>query len=201
MGMIRGYKSSPADAFVQEDVVFIMHREPERWKEWWTEPMPNIGLMLCKGNEQNVKMFEHAWRLYLSIEKERIRRLPGKDQNKVVAAMKFARNSRGFRWQFFPNSSAILIDKVWKFVNLSIELGGEVSADILSNLHPPTVAVHTTCYEQRTKVMGLKALSAFWTPHYYDIQKKTLTKQLVYLSQDQVNHGCCHEVFFKVRCR
>lgn len=34
------------DALVQEDVVFIMNRSVEGWKQWWTEPMPNIGLFL-----------------------------------------------------------------------------------------------------------------------------------------------------------
>jgi hypothetical protein len=33
--MIQGYKVSDVDAYVQEDVVFIMHREPDRWKEWY----------------------------------------------------------------------------------------------------------------------------------------------------------------------
>lgn len=42
------------------------------------------------------------------------------------------------------------------------------------------VAAHTTCYEKATKVTGLKAVSAFWNPFYYDPTRPTLTKQLVY---------------------
>ena len=41
-----GAGSGPVDALVQEDVVFIMNRSVEGWKQWWTEPMPNIGLFL-----------------------------------------------------------------------------------------------------------------------------------------------------------
>lgn len=190
MSLIRHYQLSSADTFVQEDLVFIMHRSVARWKEWWTEPMPNIGLMLCKGNTRNVAMFAHAWDMYCAINKP-IKHNPGKDQNKVVAAMKSAR-ANGFKWEYFPNTSAVLMDKLWKFVNSSVELGGVVSQEILSGMVPSTVAVHTTCYEQRTKVMGLKALGAFWTPHYYNIRRKTLTKQLIFRDMYQVRYtGMC----------
>jgi hypothetical protein len=36
--------------------------------------------------------------------------------------------------------------------------------------------------------MALKALSAFWTPQYYDTHKQTITKQLVYIDQEQVDY-------------
>ena len=28
---------------VQMDITFIMHRTVEKWRTWYTEPMPNIG--------------------------------------------------------------------------------------------------------------------------------------------------------------
>ena len=133
LSLIRDYQASSADAFVQQDLVFIMHRSPERWKEWWTEPMPNIGIMLCKGNARTVAMFAHAWKLYQLIDDSKnryggrsIKVNPGKDQNKVVAAMRSARKRGAFQWEYFSNTSAVLIDKLYKFVNLSIELGGVV---------------------------------------------------------------------------
>ena len=46
------------------------------------------------------------------------------------------------------------------------------------------VAAHTTCYEKATKVTGLKAVSAFWNPFYYDPTRPTLTKQLVYTTPE-----------------
>jgi hypothetical protein len=170
-----------------------MNRSPERWKEWHSEPMPNIGIMLIKGNERTVAMYDHAWSMYLKA-KPSVKKFPGKDQNKVVEAMKQARRSHRLQWEYFPNSSAVLIDKLYKFVNISIELGGELAAGILSSMDPPTVAIHTTCYEQRAKVMGLKALSAFWTPQYYSSYKKTITKQLLFYDVEQVSRHI-HNLF------
>jgi hypothetical protein len=31
------------DIMVQKDITFIMHRTVEKWRTWYTEPMPNIG--------------------------------------------------------------------------------------------------------------------------------------------------------------
>lgn len=83
--------STMPDVFVQRDTTFIMNRTVEGWRTWWTEPMPNIGLMLIRGNKKTARMFEHAWRMYVSIEKDSIKMNPGKDQNKVVLAMTGAR--------------------------------------------------------------------------------------------------------------
>lgn len=47
----------------------------------------------------------------------------------------------------------MLLDKVYKFGDTRIELGGEASNRILLNR---TVAAHTTCYEHDSKVLGLK---------------------------------------------
>jgi len=61
---------------------------------------------------------------------------------------------------------------------MGVELGGEASGAILSGRG--AVAVHTTCYEQKSKIMGLKAANAFWNPKYYDPLRRTLTKKIIY---------------------
>jgi len=62
----------------------------------------------------------------------------------------------GLRWEYFPAHSAVLLDKVYKLQhNMSgYELGGEAAMRVLAD--KGVSAVHTTCYEQKTKVMGLK---------------------------------------------
>jgi hypothetical protein len=71
-----------------------------------------------------------------------------------------------------------------KFVSRTIELGGEAAAILLAD--QKTLAMHTTCYEHVTKVMGLKAANAFWNPKYYDPIRPTLTKQIIYISELQL---------------
>lgn len=102
------------DAFVQEDVVFIMNRSVAGWKQWWTEPMPNIGLFLVRGNQKASAMFDLAWNDYSANTPKNIRMNPGKDQNKVVQAMRTSRWRTGFKWGYIPNNTAVLIDKVFK---------------------------------------------------------------------------------------
>lgn len=102
------------DAFVQEDVVFIMNRSVAGWKQWWTEPMPNIGLFLVRGNQKASAMFNLAWNDYSVNTPKNIRMNPGKDQNKVVQAMRTSRWRTGFKWGYIPNNTAVLIDKVFK---------------------------------------------------------------------------------------
>jgi hypothetical protein len=41
-----------------------MDRSVEKWKTWYMHPMPNIGLMLIRGNQKMVKVFERAWQDY-----------------------------------------------------------------------------------------------------------------------------------------
>lgn len=52
--------------------------------------LPNIGIMACKGNEGTVKVFNRAWGEYQKSD-VKIRKNPGKDQNKVVDAMHVGR--------------------------------------------------------------------------------------------------------------
>ena len=43
-----------------------------------------------------------------------------------------------------------------------------------------------TCYENVNKVMGLKAANAFWNPFYYSAERRTITKQLLFVSEKQL---------------
>lgn len=49
-------------------------------------------------------------------------------------------------------------------------------------------AVHTTCYEQGSKILGLKASNAYWNPYYYTATRRTLTKPLIYITEEQLRH-------------
>ena len=200
------------DAYVQKDVTFIMNRTVAGWKQWWTEPMPNIGLFMIKGNERSVAMFDYAWMDYQHHTKKSIKNNPGKDQNKVVFSMRISERRHGFKWRYIPSSQAVLIDKYFKFADMGIELGGEATQKMFRAARDPTeqfytgkhredlhllagddinatsqaVAIHTTCYEQKMKVAGLKAANAFWNPVYYDGNRRTLTKKLMYHSYEQL---------------
>ena len=65
------------------------------------------------------------------------------------------RQSRHLKWNYFPENSAQLLDKIYKFEDTTFELGGMAAINILQ-IKKNTIAVHTTCYEQKSKVMGLK---------------------------------------------
>eukprot|EP00605_Chrysophyceae_sp_TOSAG23-4_P001182 GSChrysophyteH1.ASY1.ANO1.1290.1 assembled CDS len=182
--MIRPFNEVPTiDIFVQLDYLFIMNRTKAGWKQWFTEPLPNIGLLLCRGNNKTYAVFEHAWKKYQKMIDSRVRELPGKDQNHVLDGIRVGRGTNGLRFAYFSNSTAPLMDKIvqkWR----GIELGGQPAANLFTKEN--TIAIHTTCYEQSTKVMGLKATNAFWNPLYYDPLKPTITKQIFYQNEEQV---------------
>ena len=183
MLLVNSFKSQKTDILVQQDVTFIMNRTLEGWRTWYTEPMPNIGLMLVKGNEKTYKIFNEAWRDYLSITAP-IKHNPGKDQNKVVNAMKYGSYGIGLKWSYFKVHNAVLLDKIYKFESTTFEIGGKAADDLFHK--KGTIAAHTTCYEQKTKVMGLKAVNAFWNPNYYDPNRRTLTKRLLYSTDNNL---------------
>jgi hypothetical protein len=93
--------------------------------------------------------------------------------------MRKARAFNGLKYAYLHNLSAVLVDKM-HFANRTIELGGMAAMDLMSSGPTGAFAGHTTCYEHYTKVMGLKAVNAFWNPLYYDPNRRTITKQLVY---------------------
>jgi hypothetical protein len=177
------YETPTIDIFVQLDYLFIMNRSTIGWKQWFTEPLPNIGLFLCRGNSKVKKVFDHAWYKYSHMTDLKAKKNPGKDQNHVLDGIRIGRGTNGLRFAYFRNSSAALLDKIvqkWR----GIELGGQPVAAFLEA--QKTIAVHTTCYEQRTKVMGLKAVNGFWNPRYYDPLRPTITKQILFISEEQV---------------
>eukprot|EP01038_Epipyxis_sp_PR26KG_P005872 gene5872-8097_t len=178
-------KSKGIDVLVQKDVSFVMNRTLVGWRTWYTVPMPNIGIFYCKGNFKAASMFDIAWKDYQSINKP-IKHNPGKDQNKIVNALYISRKLYGLKWKYISSKSAVLLDKIYKFEDKTYELGGDAALKILNERGAS--AVHTTCYEQKTKVMGLKASNAFWNPSYYDPERPTLTKKLIYYSEQQLRN-------------
>lgn len=66
-------------------------------------------------------------------------------------------SSFGLIWHYIPTQSAVLLDKIYKFQDRSYELGGEAALRVLND--KGATAVHTTCYEQKAKVNGLKVWS------------------------------------------
>ncbi len=109
---------------------------------------------------------------------------PGKDQNHVLDAMRIGRGEFGLKYAYFSNSTAPLLDKLVLNYGNVMELGGELMESFL--LDHQSVAMHTTCYEKSTKVMGLKAANSFWNPKYYDALRKTITKQILFKNEGQL---------------
>ena len=66
------------------------------------------------------------------------------------------RSTQGLKWGYFSSDSAQLLDKIYKFEDKTFELGGEAALKIFEKKN--VLAVHTTCYEQKSKVMGLKVM-------------------------------------------
>lgn len=148
-------------------------------------PLPNIGIMLCRGGSSAVvRMFGVAWQDYqASSEKGRreVRRdQPGRDQNKVTAALRSASRA-DLRWGYFSTNATVLLDKMYKFETPYLELGGDLAQDILDQ--KGVVAVHTTCYENDRKADGLKSANAYRNPAHYRPGRRTLTKMLFYDSR------------------
>lgn len=190
--LVKSFYATPkVDIFVQEDLIFIMNRSKAGWKTWFTEPLPNIGLFLVRGNNITVKVFSIAWAKYQKDGKAQ-KMNPGKDQNHVLEGMRVCRVKHGLRFAYFSDATAVLLDKMSLNKNWSVELGGEAATQLLEepsdppHSRSPAVAVHTTCYEHRAKALGLKAANAFWHPRYYDPLRATLTKQIVFISERQV---------------
>jgi hypothetical protein len=114
------------DVFVQMDISFVMNRSVVGWRTWYTKKMPNIGLMLTRGNDKTVKLFDRAYKDYASVPANLLNQ-PGKDQNKLADALRYSSAFDRLTWKFFSPLTAVLADKIYKFENKTIELGGEVS--------------------------------------------------------------------------
>lgn len=169
------------DIMVQEDYLFIMNRSRAGWKSWFTEPLPNIGLFLVRGNNRTQRVFDIAWEKYREMDDDFQKQQPGKDQNHVLDAMRITRGVSAMKYAYYDNNTAPLLDKlVLKHGNV-MELGGELLANFLAD--KGSIATHATCYEKSTKVHGLRAAAAFWNPRHYDPLQRTLTKHLVYIDE------------------
>mmetsp|Transcript_32033 Transcript_32033/g.46173 ORF Transcript_32033/g.46173 Transcript_32033/m.46173 type:complete len:730 (+) Transcript_32033:13-2202(+) len=177
--MLKVYRETPiVDIFVQEDFIYLMNRTKAGWKTWYTEPLPNIGMFLCRGNNRTAKVFELALQSYLSLQDQEEKAKPGIDQKKVLSAIQVGRGTFALKFAYFTTDTAPLMDKFIKQHGNVYELGGELMLRALQDQR--AMAMHTTCYEKSTKVMGLKASSVFWNPRYYDPLRRTLTKQLLF---------------------
>jgi hypothetical protein len=161
-----------------------MNRTKAGWKQWFTEPLPNIGLFLCRGNNKTARVFEIAWQKYLVMDDPWEKAQPGKDQNHVLDAMRIGRGEFGLKYAYFSNATAPLLDKLVLNHGNVMELGGELMENFL--MKHQSLAMHTTCYEKSTKVMGLKASNSFWNPRYYDSLRKTITKQILFKNDGQL---------------
>jgi hypothetical protein len=161
-----------------------MNRSRAGWRSWFTEPLPNIGLFLARGNTRSQLIFDIAWDKYRGMDDDYEKQQPGRDQNHVLDAMRITRGTAGMKYAYYDNNTAPLLDKlVLKHGNV-MELGGELLAKFLAE--KGTIAMHATCYEQSTKVHGLRAAAAFWNPRHYDPLVKTITKVLLYQSEQQI---------------
>ncbi|RYG70142.1 hypothetical protein EON64_00930 [archaeon] len=183
--ILTAFRETPlVDVFVQEDYTFIMNRTQAGWKSWFTEPLPNIGAMLVRGNNKTHRVFDIAYNKYVNMEDSSSKMNPGKDQNHVLEAMRIGRGTFGLKYAYLSPSTAPLLDKLILFNGPQYELGGELTQQLLHDKQ--AMLLHTTCYEKSTKVMGLKLGAAYWNPVYYDARRRTITKQLLYISDQQV---------------
>ena len=123
-------------------------------KVWFTEPLPNIGMFLCRGNNRTARVFELTWNKYLGMKDPYEKSQPGKDQNHVLDSMRIGRGTFGLKFAYFSSETAPLLDKLVYREGHAMELGGEAIQGYLDDKH--SMAMHTTCYEKSTKVMGLK---------------------------------------------
>jgi hypothetical protein len=183
--LVRPFIETPiVDIMVQEDMIFIMNRSRAGWRSWFTEPLPNIGLFLARGNARTQLVFDIAWDKYRGMDDDYEKQQPGRDQNHVLDAMRITRGTAAMKYAYYDNNTASLLDKlVLKHGNV-MELGGELLAKFLAE--KGTIAMHATCYEKSTKVHGLRAAAAFWNPRHYDPLVKTITKVLLYQSEQQI---------------
>jgi hypothetical protein len=161
-----------------------MNRTKAGWKQWFTDPLPNIGLFLSRGNNRTSRVFEIAWEKYVLMDDAYEKSQPGKDQNHVLEAMRIGRGTFGLKYAYYSNYTAPLMDKMILNHGTKMELGGEIMENF--TLTHKSLAIHTTCYEKATKVLGLKAANAFWNPKYYDSVRPTLVKPLLFISQQQL---------------
>lgn len=127
-----------------------MNRTKAGWGTWFTEPLPNIGLFLCRGNNRTSRVFDLAWGKYLTMKDPIEKSQPGKDQNHVLDSMRIGRGIFGLKYAYFSPEMTPLLDKLVIREGHTMELGGEAIQGYLDDKR--SLAMHTTCYEKSTKV-------------------------------------------------
>lgn len=181
--MLRAFSATPLlDVLVQEDMIFIMNRSKAGWRQWHTEPLPNIGLFLLRGNHRTARAMEIAWEKYAAMDDDYEKRQPGKDQNHVLDAVRIMRGIGGLKYAYLDNSTAPLLDKLVLKHGNAYELGGELMSSFLQTHR--SLAVHATCYEKSTKVHGLRVAGGFWSPRHYDPHRRTITAPLLWQNSE-----------------
>ena len=88
----------------KEDYIFVMNRTTwiqQGWKSWSTEPLPNIGLFLCRGNNKTKRVFDIAWNKYQQMDDSYEKSQPGRDQNHVLDAMRIGRGTFALKYAYF----------------------------------------------------------------------------------------------------
>lgn len=159
----------------------------------YSAPRPNFGLFIVKSHPYSVKAFKNAWKTYQKADNDSKKDV-AIDQNNIVNSLKWARwrwtynfsyFHLGFMLDTYPRPviplKTVLLDKMKLYSDngLRNELGGEVAVQELKN----AVAVHATCHEGSTKLLGLKASNSFWNYEYYNPKVKTITKPLMFTSR------------------
>jgi len=191
----------------QMDVGYSQHRTQHYW---YTHPRPNFGLFIVKADTWSIKLFQRAWRLYMESTEEK-RMKVATDQNYMANAIKWARWRMGFNFSYFDlgynldqeprpvlrNQKALLLDKVKEQSKngIKFEMGGDMAKEELTD----AIAVHATCYEGQTKLLALRAANAFYTPHYYDPNRRTLTKPIMFVSPESMYREIAALAFLAIR--
>lgn len=99
---------------------------------------------------------------------------PGKDQNHVLDSMRIGRGTFGLKYAYFSTETAPLLDKLVLREGNTMELGGEAIQSYLDAKQ--SMAMHTTCYEKSTKVMGLKVRGAVFIAIDPEVSKHRRTQ-------------------------
>ena len=172
-----------------------IYRNSSIYGSWFTSPRINFGLLIVKSHPLSVKAFKCGWQKYQKVDIKRQEKV-AIDQNCLVGCMKGLKFRRQYNMSIFSlgfpldqdplprhPEKVLLLDKVehrkeWN--GISFELGGEIAR---RELHD-AVAAHATCYEGSTKLLVMKAINAFYSPSYYNPQRRVITKPLMFITKE-----------------
>jgi hypothetical protein len=163
----------------------------------YNAPRPNFGVYLIKSHPIAIKAFGRAYKEYKKARPEKKEQV-ATDQNAMISAIKWARWLHDFNFSYYHAGwmldiyprpilpqTVLKLDMMYKLNpenHFRAELGGNLARE---EVHT-AIAVHATCYEENSKLRGLKASNAFWNSDYYSAEKRTLSKPLMFLSKRQL---------------